>query len=345
MTEITDWGCLPKEPRRQKREFWQKSQLWHGMPKIGKTTLASQFPNPMFLLTEEGLGDLEVAAINVTAATKRIPTGPGQYKESFIDEDGNPGPSGWEKIKTAIHDLTYRPHPYQTLIVDTVPGMFLQCVKYFNVTHGVEYENDGQLGYGKGSALIVRDFADTLAWMAKLPMGLIFIAHSREKEITVPGSKGKDKVVRIVSTLPDKALEVVNGLVDMIFYMTFDGTGERVIKTHAGLAYDAGSRTTLPETIPMSYEALVAAHAMAVGGNGNVKGDVIRRIRAGEQILSDRKIDNFDTEKRMVNSREKHAGNADLVKCELTALESYLQHLQVKFKKGTPSDGTPGTTA
>lgn len=329
---MSDPGCLPIKPRRSVRDLWERSALWHGQPKIGKTTLAAQFPNPIFACTEDGLGDLEVFEKSIQDTIKCTPSGKNQFTEEFV------GPSGWETFKTVIHDLYNRDHSFQTFIVDTVDNLWLRCVKWHTVHHKVEYENDGALGYGKGGNLICRDFADTLAWAKRLPMGLILISHSQDKEYT--DSQGKKKS-RIVCTLPNKAMQVVNGMVDLIFYFTYEGD-RRVIKTKSGPNYDAGSRIgTLAETIPMSYDAIIEAHTIATKGSvGNAKQSLVERIHKGESALANAKIDTFDVPKRRDQSRAKHAGNTELEECTLSGLEAYLQHLAVKFKKGQKDNGT-----
>lgn len=331
---MSDIGILPTKPRRSTRELWERSALWHGQPKIGKTTLAAHFPSPVFASTEDGLGELEAFEIPVYDNISRTPTGRNEFKEEFN------GPSGWEKFKTMLHDLEHRDHGFQTLVVDTVDNLWLRCVKWYTVHHGVEYEHDGSLGFGKGSALIVRDFADTLAWAQRLPLGLILISHSEEKETT--DFKTGKKSTRVTCTLPRKAIQVVNGMVDLIFYFTFEGM-DRVIKTRSTPLYDAGSRIgTLPETIkPLTYDAIVEAYTVAGNGtNASAKQTLIERIHKGEQMLAESKIDNFDGMKRRDNSREKHAGRTELEECTLAGLETYLQHLAIKFKKGQEQNGT-----
>jgi len=283
--------------------------------------------------------------LRISDEIKRTATGPSTVKESFI------GRSGWETFKTALHDLQWRTHPYQTIIVDTAEMLWLRCVRYHTITHGVEHENEGALGYGKGLDLIARDFADTLAWLHRLPLGLILISHSEEREYTLPD--GKTKRTRIVCNLPKRALQVVNGMVDLILYASFEGD-QRVLKTRANPNYDAGSRVVgLAETIPMSYEALVSAYTAAINGSENhvnTKATLIRRIFEGETLLAKEHVDGFDVEKRRNNSREKHAGVIDLKQCSLVQLESYLQHLQAKYlaehetKPRGETDGIPSAT-
>ena len=51
---------IPTEKTKPTNRFGDKVTLIYGAPKIGKSTLASQFPDTLFLATEDGLRSLEV---------------------------------------------------------------------------------------------------------------------------------------------------------------------------------------------------------------------------------------------------------------------------------------------
>ena len=104
--------------------------------------------------------------------------------------------------------------------------------------------------------------------LAFLPYGLILISHSQVKELETRTGK----VSRIVPTLPDKARKLVVGLVDIILFCDLeqqksgDGTQTtaRVLRSKPSPHYDAGDRTgRLPDVMPMSYSAFVAAFNQA----------------------------------------------------------------------------------
>ena len=44
----------------------------YGPPGLGKTTLASEFPNPVFIQTEDGLGNLDVAHFPLANSIKDV---------------------------------------------------------------------------------------------------------------------------------------------------------------------------------------------------------------------------------------------------------------------------------
>jgi hypothetical protein len=327
-----DYGILPVGKTKRDLSLARQWILCIGGPKIGKTTTWSKAPGVLFLKTEEGQGELELAGLSIADEIERTPTGPGKYKEKFI------GRSGWETIKTAIHDLEHRQHEYHTVCIDTGEGAYDRCRKYHCVMNGVEYENDGVFGYGKGVNLIERDFAETLQWLRRLPLGVIIISHTVEREFNDDFGKAYTK---IVTALPPRAMKVVNGMVDMILYFTLDGKGNRIIKTQPTAYYDAGSRISgLPETVPMDYGEFAQAYYRATGTGPDGKAQLLERIHKGENVLGVAKIDSFDVERRRGNARTKHAGNEDLNECEVGQLEKYLRYLTKKYRTGGKNDGT-----
>jgi SpoVK/Ycf46/Vps4 family AAA+-type ATPase len=56
---------LPQAKTPPKKKMEEQTILIYGPPKIGKSTLASQFDNPLFLATEAGLNALEVFQVPI----------------------------------------------------------------------------------------------------------------------------------------------------------------------------------------------------------------------------------------------------------------------------------------
>ena len=64
--------------------------LIHGVHGVGKTTFAAAAPDPVFVLTEDGLGTLEVTVPSGTEATLELPDGtseglaPGDHARTWL---------------------------------------------------------------------------------------------------------------------------------------------------------------------------------------------------------------------------------------------------------------------
>ena len=136
-------------------------------------------------------------------------------------------------------------HPFKTIVVDTVDNAFKYCSEHVCAKHNIEYEGD--MGHGKGWALVKNEWHRVLTRLASLPYGLILISHAQDKTIeTRTGEYTKTQ-----PSLPDRARNVVLGLVDMILYCDAvprkDASGnvtiERVMRTKPHPTYEAGDRT------------------------------------------------------------------------------------------------------
>jgi len=81
-----------------------------------------------------------------------------------------------------------------------------------------------------------------------------------------------------------------------------------------------------------AYEGLASAFYSGNGNKQQTQDTLVTNCLKGEAFLSDEKIDNFDTEKRVMQSRKKHLNFEDISKASIVNLEGYLQHLREKAK-------------
>ncbi len=226
---------LPTQASKPVTELGKQTILLYAQPKLGKTTFASHAPNAVFLECEPGLNHLEVF---------KVPT----YK--------------WEDFIEACKLIAKGDHNFQTIVIDTVDNAFKMCSEFVCNKNKIEYEGD--LGHGKGWALVKNEWHRVLTRLASLPYGLILISHAVDKTIeTRTGEYTKTQ-----PSLPDRARSVVLGLVDIILYGDSipkkDAAGnvtiERVLRTKPHPTYEAGDRTgRLPEVLPLDYDAFVKA--------------------------------------------------------------------------------------
>ena len=120
------------------------------------------------------------------------------------------------------------------------------------------------MGHGKGWALVKNEWHRVLTRLASLPYGLILISHAVDK--TIETRTGE--YTKTTPSLPDRARNVVLGLVDIILYgdsvSRKDAAGylvvDRVLRTKPHPTYEAGDRTgRLPEMLPLDYAAFNSA--------------------------------------------------------------------------------------
>ena len=236
---------IPKEKTTVAVSLADQVTTIYGAPKIGKSTFASQYPNALFAATEPGLNHLEVYQVPVKC---------------------------WNDFRVLGKALEDGPLHVETLVVDTVDILYLHCLAAVCAKAEVQHPSD--LSYGKGFSLVNNEFRRVLARIGTMrtakggKMGLVLISHA--KEIEVDTRTGKQ--TRWSPTLPPSARNIVEGMSDLLLFADVDGTGERVLRTKPSQKWIAGDRSgKLPETLPLSYNALSAAFTF--GGKTKKNGE------------------------------------------------------------------------
>ena len=227
--------ALPTEATKPVTELGKQTILLYGSPKLGKSSFASKAPGSLFFECEPGLNHLEVF---------KVPT------------------YSWEAFLEACKLVAKGDHNFKTIVIDTIDNAFKMCSDYVCTKHGIEYEGD--MGHGKGWALVKNEWHRVLTRLASLPYGLIMISHAIDK--TIETRTGE--YTKTTPSLPYRARNVVLGLVDIILFgdsiAKKDAAGnvtiERVVRTKPHPTYEAGDRTgRLPELLPLDYEQFMKA--------------------------------------------------------------------------------------
>jgi hypothetical protein len=212
---------------------------------IGKSTLASQFPNPIFISTEDGLVNLDVTSFPRATSFPQV-----------IDN-----------IKTLIKEE----HDFKTVVLDSVDWLVEPLItEYIEATFEAK-----DLAYGKGNMMIAEELRKILqgfdALRIKRNMNVVVIAHADIYKFTDPTSEPYD---RYTPKLPTRCNKVLQEWADVIAFAAFKvivkksdkgfnqtsnrgiTTGDRLLHMVETPAYVAKNRYNSPEEIPMSFEEL-----------------------------------------------------------------------------------------
>jgi hypothetical protein len=212
---------------------------------IGKSTLASKFPSPIFINTEGGLDSLDVTSFPRAETINEV-----------VDS-----------IKVLLKD----DHDFKTVIIDSVDWLVEPLI-----TKDVEESHDAKdLAFGKGQVMIAESFREVLQGLEMLRrkknMNVVLLAHASIVRYESPMHEPYDK---FTVKLPNRANAILQEWADVIAYAAFKiiikkadvgfnnqvargiTTGERLLHVTENPAYIAKNRYGMPDVIDMSFEEL-----------------------------------------------------------------------------------------
>ena len=249
-------GKEPKPPR----------VVLYGTEGIGKSTFGSQAPAPIFIQTEDGLGEIDCAKF--------------------------PPAKGFADVMNALADLYSEPHPYQTVVIDTLD--WLERLIWDEVCRefGVKSIEKADGGYAKGYVHALTPWREVIAGLDALRndrgMVVLLIAHAKVEKFEDPESAAYD---RYSPRLNKHATALVTEWADAVLFATrkfrteteeagFNRTrtiaspvgadgGDRILRTVGGPSCIAKNRYGLPAELPLAWPALMEAlSAAAEAGRG-----------------------------------------------------------------------------
>jgi hypothetical protein len=224
--------------------------LIHGVAGVGKTTFAAGTPDPVFVLTEDGLGTLEV--------------------EHF------PLARTFDDVDAALTALYAEEHGFNTLVIDSVD--WLEPLIWAKTCQLNGWKSIEEAGYGKGYVAALdlwRQYVEAINTLRdQKGMAIVQIAHTDIKRFDSPETEPYD---RYVIKLHSKASALLQEHSDIVLFANYRistvkadvgfnkkvtralGAGERLLHTAERPAFLAKNRYGLPDTLEMSWAALAEA--------------------------------------------------------------------------------------
>lgn len=276
------------QPTTISRDLKGKFICIYSLPKVGKTSMACQFPKNLLLAFEKGYN--AIAGIKPVDITK------------------------WSDLKLVLRQLE-KPEArqmYDTVTIDTVGIAWEMCEQFVCAQNGVQ--KIGDIPWGGGYSACKREFESCLRKITQLGYGLVIIAHV-ERRIE---KRADDSEVEILGpAIPKRAYEIVNQLVDIIGYIdiTWDeeGNSERWLYTRKTPTIMAGSRFKyLAPKIKFGYNELVEAIGEAIDKAEKLDGAVV--VDTTQQVIEEKldynaiRAEAADLWKRLVEKDTENAG-------------------------------------
>lgn len=228
----------------------------YGPPKVGKSSFAASAPNPIGILTESGIDNIDVSAFPLA--------------ETFDD------------VMAALATLYTDEHEYQSVFVDSLD--WLEPLILAKVCKDNHVDNIEKIGFGKGyifaDDLWKQFFAGLDALRNHKSMTIICIAHEQVTKVKNPSLS--DDYDAYSLKLNKRATALVNEWADIIGFAQHEvftrqvdpnnklnkdvkaiSNGVRKLHLNPHPAYVAGNRYGIPDT-PLSWAAFAQAMTAAM---------------------------------------------------------------------------------
>jgi len=227
---------------RGKIEGAQKVCLY-GPEGIGKSTFASQFPDPLFEDTEGSTKHMDVARA--------------------------PKSSSWTMIIEHVKDIIRDPGQCGTYVIDTADWAERLCKE--QILSKAQKNSLASFDHGKGYVFLAEEFGRLLNLLEEViekGVNVVIVAHAITRKFEQPDELGGYD--RWEMKLEKKVFPLIKEWADMILfanYKTYAVKGEderkkkaqggkRVMYTTHHPCWDAKNRHRLPEELPFEYQAI-----------------------------------------------------------------------------------------
>lgn len=218
----------------------------YGPEGIGKSSLAAQFPTPVFIDTEGSTKQLNVQRL--------------------------PKPSSWEMLKQQVVWVKQQgPSRFGTLVIDTVDWAEMLCVESVCATHNKTGVED--FGYGKGYIFVAEEigrFLNLLSDIVEAGIHVVLTAHAQIIKFEQPDEMGAyDRYqLKLGQKTGSRTAPLVKEWADMVLFINYktfsvatdkEGKknkaqgGARTMYTTHHPAWDAKNRHGLPDDLPLDY--------------------------------------------------------------------------------------------
>jgi len=224
----------------------------YGPEGIGKSTLASKFPYPLFIDTEGSTKKLDV--------------------NRFEDK-----PTSWSMLNNYIEYVKQNPNVCDTLVIDTMDWAERLCVEDVLSAHNKKGIED--FGYGNGYVYVAEAMGRLLNSLQELIdkgiCNVVLNCHSQLKKFEQPDEAGSyDRYeLKLGKKTGSQTAPLVKEWADMILFCNYetyavaadkDGKkfkgqgGQRVMYTTHHPCWDAKNRDGLAPKLPMDYTQIAS---------------------------------------------------------------------------------------
>jgi hypothetical protein len=222
-----------------------KKVVLYGPEGIGKSSLAAQFPNPIFIDTE------------------------GSTTELIVDRLKKP--SSWTELNQQVDWVKGQVGRYKTLVIDTIDWAERLTIEF--VTSRANKQSITNFGYGEGFIQLEEEFGrflNRLSDLVEMGINVVLTAHAKITKFEQPDEMGAyDRYeLKLGNKTTAKTAALAKEWADMVLflnYKTFSVATDDKGKKHKGQggvrtiyathhpAWDAKNRHGLPDEFSLDY--------------------------------------------------------------------------------------------
>lgn len=245
----------------------------YGVEGIGKSTLASKFPNPLFIDIEGSTGNMDVARL--------------------------PKPTSYQMLLDEINYVGSTSGLCKTLVLDT-----MDWVEKFIIEHICSRAGKTditQFGYGEGFVQLEQEvgrFLNRLTDLVDKGINVVLTAHAIIRKFEQPDEMGAyDRYeLKLGNKTTGKTAALVKEWADMVLFCNYKTYvyatddkgkkhkaqgGQRVMYSTHHPAWDAKNRHNLPEEMPLEYSQI--AHIFE-SSQQTVKPETVTQTTATSEV-------------------------------------------------------------
>lgn len=219
----------------------------YGPEGIGKSTFASQFPDPIFIDAEGGTKQLDV---------RRLPR-----------------PTSWAMLLDEVAEVRKGNIPCTTLVLDTADWAEALCIQ--SICAKAKVDGLEGFGYGKGYVYAKEAFAKLLDELEEVVAGgrnVVVLAHAMIAKFEQPDAVGNYDRWQMKTT--KQVAPLLQEWCDMLLFANYKTVveksgsspnaknkasgGRRVLYTTHHPCWDAKNRFGLSDELPLDYQAIAA---------------------------------------------------------------------------------------
>lgn len=224
-------------------------------PGLGKSTLASQCPRPIFLDTERSTSQLDVDRIDI---------------------------ADWTELLGVVNSLCRDAEGYQTVVIDTIDWAERLAVE--SILRAANKQSIEDFGFGRGYVHLAEAIGKLLHGCDTLVargMNVVMLAHSKVVRVSPPDLQ--DGYDRYELKLSKQVAPLIKEWPDALLFgnyrtITKEGSDgrtkaingrDRLMHCNHTAAWDAKNRYGLPDVMPWGYEPIASIFS-AISSGGSV---------------------------------------------------------------------------